>query len=132
MPSRKPTRKELPALSAAQLEILREIWDRREATVSQVWEALAARRPVARNTVLTLMDRLAKKGWLKRRSAGALHLYSAAVSRQATLGGVVQRLVDTAFAGSADSLVLSLLEGRGITADEAARIRKLIDQAKKS
>jgi predicted transcriptional regulator len=123
--------RDMPALSESQLEIMQEVWGRGEATVSQVWEALAARRGVARNTVLTLMDRLARKGWLKRRAAGQVHYYSAAISRDATLGNVVRRLVDTAFGGSADSLVVALLQGRGVSEAEAARIRKLIDEARR-
>jgi predicted transcriptional regulator len=122
---------ELPALSEAQLEIMHVVWRGGEVTVTDVWTELARRRPVARNTVLTLMDRLEKKGWLKRRADGQTHRYTAAVARTATLGQVVHRLVDAAFAGSADALVLSLLEGRGVTDEEARRIRLLIDRARR-
>jgi BlaI family transcriptional regulator, penicillinase repressor len=120
---------ELPALSETQLEIMNVVWDGGEVTVTDVWNVLARHRPVARNTVLTLMDRLEKKGWLKRRVDGQVHYYTAAAPRAATLGRVVHRLVDAAFAGSADALVLALLEGRGVSAEEARRIRKLIDRA---
>lgn len=130
MPKRPLPPHKLPALSEGQLEIMHEVWGKGEVTVSEVWEALAARRDLARNTVLTLMDRLEKKGWLKRRAVGQTHFYSAAATRGSTLGAVVKTLVDTAFSGSADSLMLALLEGRGISDDEAARIRALIDNAK--
>src|SRR5215470_16962709 len=120
---------ELPALSEAQLEIMHAVWDGGEVTVTDVWNVLARRRPVARNTILTLIDRLEKKGWLKRRADGQTHYYTAAVPRAATLGQVVHRLIDAAFAGSADALVLALLEGRGVSAEEARRIRKLIEKA---
>ena len=118
---------ELPALSEAQLEIMHVVWDGGEVTVTDVWTVLARRRPVARNTVLTLMDRLEKKGWLKRRADGQTHYYTAAVPRATTLGQLVRRLVDAAFAGSAEDLVLALLEGRGVSDEEARRIRRLID-----
>src|SRR5436305_1426785 len=121
---------ELPALSEAQLEIMHVVWDGGEVTVTDVWTVLARRRPVARNTVLTLMDRLEKKGWLKRRADGQAHYYTAASPRAATLGQVVHRLVDAAFAGSAEALVLALLEGRGVSAEEARRIRQLIAKAR--
>ena len=126
-----PKKKPLPALSESQLEIMEFVWQGHEVTVTDVWSALAGRRQVARNTILTLMDRLEKKGWLTRRADGQTHYYTAAVHRGATLGGVVQRLVDSAFAGSAEGLVLALLEGRGVSADEARRIHELIDNAKK-
>jgi BlaI family penicillinase repressor len=122
---------QLPALSEAQLEIMECIWERGEVTVTNVWNVLAGRRQVARNTVLTLMDRLEKKGWLKRRAEGQTHYYTSAVPRAATLGGVVRRLVDSAFGGSAEGLVLALLEGRGVSDEEALRIRLLIDNASK-
>lgn len=125
----KPTGNDLPALSETQLEIMQIAWDRGEVAVTDVWTVLSGRRAVARNTVLTLMDRLEKKGWLKRRAEGQAHYYSPTVPRQSTLGGVVQRLVDSAFAGSPEALVLALIEGRGVTKDEADRIRKLIDHA---
>ena len=126
----KPKPDDLPALSPAQLEIMHAVWDANEVTVTDVWTVLSQRRQVARNTVLTLMDRLEKKGWLKRRADGQTHYYSAAAPREATLNRVVHRLVDAAFAGSAEALVLALLEGRGVSAEEARRIRKLIDDAR--
>ena len=70
-------RKETPALpSDAQWEVLNIIWDRGEATVGEVWQAVSARRPVARNTVLTLVARLEEKGWLRRRTEGNVLHYS--------------------------------------------------------
>jgi predicted transcriptional regulator len=121
----------LPALSEAQLEIMDLVWEAGSATVTDVWNVLSRRRPVARNTILTLMDRLEKKGWLRRRAAGQTHSYSATVARADTLGRVVHRLVDAAFAGSAEGLVLALLESRGVTDEEARRIRQLIDNARR-
>src|SRR4051794_18000783 len=100
----KPNERPLPGLSDAQLEIMHVVWDGGEVTVTDVWTALSGRRAVARNTVLTLMDRLEKKGWLTRRADGQTHIYTAAVPRATTLGGVVRRLVDAAFAGSAEGL----------------------------
>ena len=125
-----------PALSEAQLEIMNVVWDRGETTVAEVWSVLAASRSVARNTVQTLMTRLEEKGWLRHRPSdvgrgGQTFHYRAVHARQATLGRLVQRLVDTAFAGSRSGLMLALLEGRDITPEEAERIRALIDQAEK-
>jgi predicted transcriptional regulator len=129
----KPKRPKLPPLSESQLEIMHVVWDAGETTVSDVWSALSERRQVARNTVLTQMDRLVKKGWLKQRSApeGQAHHYSAAVTRTATMGDLVTKFVDTAFAGSAENLVLALLDSKGLDSSEAHRIRQLIDEARR-
>jgi BlaI family penicillinase repressor len=119
----------LPPLSEAQLEIMNAVWDRGQATVADVWKDVCQRRPLARNTVLTLMTRLAEKGWLKQEATGSTFQYSAAVPRTATLGNMVRRLVDTAFGGSAEGLVMALLDGRGVSKDEAERIAAMIQQA---
>ena len=113
------------------MEIMREVWAGGEVTVTRVCEALNRKRPLARNTVHTLMDRLTRRGWLKRRLEGQTHYYSATSPRVATLRNLVSRMVDTAFGGSVEELVVALLRGRRLSAEEAGRIRKLIAQANK-
>ncbi len=124
-------RKKPAGLSETQMEIMREVWAGGEVTVTQVCEALNRKRPLARNTVHTLMDRLARRGWLKRRLQGQSHYYSARSPRAATLRDLVSRMIDTAFGGSVEELVVALLRGRRLSAEEAGRIRKLIEEAKK-
>ncbi len=119
----------LPALSEAQMEIMNVVWDRSEVTVADVWKVLAGRRMVARSTVLTMLMRLEEKGWLRCDQEGHAFRYRAARPREATLGTMVQRLVETAFRGSAEGLVMALLHGRGISKEEARKIKKMIDRA---
>ena len=119
----------LPPLSPAQLEIMNVVWERGESTVAEVWKALSAQREVARNTVLTMLIRLEEKGWLRRDAEGHAHRYRAAVPREATLGTMIRDLIETAFGGSAEGLMMALLHGRGVSKEEAARIRLMIDQA---
>ena len=118
-----------PSLSAAQLQVMNVVWERGEAGVAQIWEQLSQRRPVARNTVQTTLARLAAKGWLRYRQEGNTFRYCAAHPRRCALGNLVSRLVDTAFAGSASSMVLSLIEDGRLTDEETRRIRQIIDQA---
>jgi BlaI family penicillinase repressor len=119
----------LPPLSEAQMEIMDVVWTRGEATVADVWKVLAARRKVARSTVLTTLERLEEKGWLTCDEEGHAFRYRATVPRETTLGEMVRRLVDTAFGGSAEGLVMALLHDRGVSKDEAKRIKKMIDRA---
>jgi BlaI family transcriptional regulator, penicillinase repressor len=119
----------LPPLSDAQMEIMNAVWDRGEATVADVWKALGARRKVARSTVLTMLMRLQEKGWLCCDEEGHAFRYRATVPREATLGQMVSRLVDKTFGGSAEGLVMALLHGRGVSKEEARRIKKMIDRA---
>ena len=120
-----------PPLSEAQLEIMNVVWERGEVTVADVWKALAARRKLARNTVQTMIVRLEEKGWLRHRVEGPGFVYSAVFPREATMKRAVRQLVDTAFSGSVEGLVMALLEGRGLSKDEADRIRAMIRQAER-
>ncbi len=119
-----------PPLTDAQLAIMNIVWDRREVTVGHVWRTLSAERAVARNTVLTQITRLEEKGWLSHRTEGNAFFYRATVPRKATRRRMIHRLVDTAFEGSAEGLVLALLEGRDLSAEEADRIRKMLEQSR--
>jgi predicted transcriptional regulator len=121
----------LPPLSQAQLEIMNIVWEQGDVTVADVWKSLSSQRKVARNTILTMLTRLEEKGWLRRDTQGHAHRYRAAVPREATMGTMIKDLVETAFGGSAEGLMMALLEGRGVSKEEAARIRLLIDQAEK-
>jgi predicted transcriptional regulator len=121
--------KSLPPLSAAQLEMMEIVWDRGEVAVSEVWEILAERRQVARNTVVTTLSRLEGKGWLKHRTVGRTFFYTATRPRAGTMGQLVRQLVDDTFGGSAEGLVMALLEDRGVTTEEAERIREILDEA---
>ena len=125
-----PHANRLPPLSNAQLEIMNVVWDLGEVSVGDVWDVLSKQRSVTRNTIQTVMTRLSEKGWLKHRKQGRAFLFKASVARDSTLRVLVDRLLETAFRGSAEGLVLAMLEGRGLSDEEAVRIRKLIDNAK--
>lgn len=120
---------ELPPLSEAQLEIVNIIWDLGTATVGQVLKVLSKRRPISRNTVSTMVTRLEEKGWLRHRVVEGTFLYSATHPREKVLPRMVHRLIDAAFHGSAEGLVLTLLEGGRLSADEVERIKIILEKA---
>lgn len=115
--------------SSAQLEVLNVVWDKGEAGIAEIWEELSKRRTVARNTVQTTVARLEARGLLRYRQVGNAFVYSAARPRHRVVGGLVARLIESAFGGSASSLVLSLLEDGALTKAEAEQIRAIIDDA---
>ena len=92
-------------------------------------------RDVARNTIQTMIVRLEESGWLKHREDGRTFWYSANRPRTTSLGAKVAQMVDRLFGRSPEVMVTALMEYRGLTADEAERIRAMIDatdsQAKK-
>lgn len=120
---------ELPPLSEAQLEILNIVWGQGTATVGQIWKTLIERRPISRNTVSTMVTRLEEKGWLRHRVVGGAFLYSVTHPRESVLSRLVNRLLDAAFQGSAEGLVLTLLEGGRLSAEEVQRIKAMLEKA---
>jgi predicted transcriptional regulator len=123
--------KELPTLSETQLEIMNVVWDHEKCSVADVWKILNDRRGVTRNTVHTLIVRLEEKGWLTHCAGGTAFMYAATVSRKQAQQRCVQRIIETVFDGSAEGLVLTLLNGGIVSKPEAERIRDMIAQAKR-
>lgn len=92
---------DLPPL---ELQCMKALWALGEATVEDIRAALLPRRPLAYTTVMTVMDRLARKGLVERRKRGRAHLYRSAVPEESVREHAVGRLVENFFAGSRDSL----------------------------
>jgi predicted transcriptional regulator len=86
-----------------ELECLRVLWETGEANVRTVQEALAERK-LAYTTVMTLLDRLARKGAASRRKAGRAFLYSAIADRDRLRVVAIQELADAYFGGSLEEL----------------------------
>jgi predicted transcriptional regulator len=118
-------------LSPAQLEIMEIVWDNGEVAAIEVRDILRKRRPVARETVRTVLQRMEEKGWLTHRVVGRTYFYSARFPRRASLGHRVLEFVDTMCAGYPERLVTALLEYRGLTDHEAKRIEAMIAAARK-
>lgn len=110
----------------AELEILAILWDKESATVREVHDMVAARRPVAYTTTLKLMQIMVAKGLVERDTAERSHVYRARIPRERTQGALVQDLLDRAFGGSAWDLVQHALARERATPAELRRIRKLL------
>lgn len=118
-------------LTPVQHEIVEVVWDSGDgATVTEIWEAVSARRDVTRTTILNLVDRLEKRGWLERRKAGGVYRYRATVDRETTARLVAEEFVNEFFGGSASHLVMSLLGSKRLKPDEVERLRRLLDSAR--
>jgi BlaI family penicillinase repressor len=117
-------------LTPAQYEILQVIWggDDEGSTVAEIWREISKSRAVGRTTVLNLVDRLEKRGWLTRCRVQGVYRYCAALDREETTHALASEFVDDFFGGKASDLVLSLLGNKSITKDEVERLRRLIDK----
>ncbi len=120
---------QLPALTEHQLEIMKIVWDQPDITVLEVTDELSKNRDVARNTVQTMLTRLADKGWLEFRKVGNTFRYSATRSKNATAKSMLVRLSELVFEGSTEALIASIVDGEQLTKAEANRMREVIDAA---
>ncbi len=109
-----------------ELECLKALYKLGEGSVKDVRGELAARRNLAYTTVMTLLDRLARKGAVSRRKTGRLFLYSPALPQEALRKLAVREFVDSFFGGSREALLDFL---RAEPAPRTTREQELLDTA---
>ena len=117
-----------PKLGNLELQILNVMWKKGPSTVREVLEALAVQPRPAYTTVLTMMRLMHEKGYLDRREQGRAHVYQTRLREHRIKRGLVRNLVDTAFRGSAEALLVRLLEDEKLSGEELKRIKSLIAQ----
>jgi len=113
----KPPRDVPPPL---ELECLKALWSLGEGNVKDVQELVARTRPLAYTTIMTVLDRLVRKGKLARRKQGRAFLYSPVASRDSMRRAAIQELLDGFFDGSPDQLMDFLQAASGQKAAAAA------------
>lgn len=114
-------------LTDFQLALLRILWDRGEATVTDVHSALlAGDRELAPTTVSTMLSRLEKKGLVTHRADGRQYIYRALVSETCVRRSMLTRLTDYFFGGDVTALVSHLVDGRDVDPDDLAQIKQLL------
>lgn len=120
-------------LSQGEIEIMKQIWDLQPVTVTEVLNALNAKRdePFNRNTVLVQLRRLEEKGWLAHDEDGRTFLYRATLSREAAQTRLARDFHERVFNGSSASLVRCLVEADGLDEAEIAELRKIINEAER-
>jgi predicted transcriptional regulator len=123
------TRKTADPLTPLELEIMKVLWEVGPAAVQTVQERLAPERKLAYNTVQTMLNVLHRKGKVRRELQGRAYVYEPVVSRAQAAGQAVGDLVSRMFGGSAESLVLSLVEARHLTPEKLAELSALIDKS---
>jgi predicted transcriptional regulator len=121
-------RKRSPNLTDAELRLMDVIWERGQATVSEVVEDLPAKMGLAYNTVLTTLRILETKKYLRHTKAkeGRAHVYRPLVGRQEAGRSALRYLVNRVFRNSAEALVLNLIHDEKLDQRELQRIRKLL------
>jgi len=121
---RRPGRK----LGELELQILNILWQRGPSTVREVLEEVPVEPRPAYTTVLTMMRLMHEKGYLDRREQGRAHIYQTRLRERRVKRSLLRDLIDGAFRGSAEALVVRLLEDENLSREELRRVRRLIEE----
>ncbi len=116
-------------LTPVQFEIMQLVWSSPSGlSVGEIWDEIRLQRDVSRTTVLNLVDRLEKRGWLKRRKDQGVFRYAAAVGRELVEAQLAADFVEEFFAGSAANLLMSLLGSRRVSPADLRRLKQLVNE----
>ena len=123
------------SLTAAQYEVMAVVWKSGDAgvTVAEIWQAIAESRTIGRTTVLNQVDRLEKRGWLRRLPGDGATRFRATLSKEDASHQLVSGFLSDYFDGSTVDLVSALLgsDACALTKKEVDRLRKLLEQARR-
>jgi predicted transcriptional regulator len=118
----------LPLLTRGEMDVMRVLWKRGHATVSEVVEEYT--RPIAYTTVLTVLRVLEEKGYVvhDKESAGRAHVYRPAVDELRAQRSHLRDLLERMFSGRPDEMVNGLLDNERLTRADLESLRKRIDE----
>ena len=119
-------------LTGLQIDVLRALWERGEATIIEVWEALRPKRRLAQTTVATILARLEKRGVLAHRVEGRQYVYRATVSERDVRRSMVAELTESLFEGRPADLISHLLSSREIAPGDLERVKELIEEKERA
>jgi BlaI family transcriptional regulator, penicillinase repressor len=110
-----------------ELELLQILWQIGPAGLGQVCEVMRRRRPIAVTTVATMLSVMLDKKLVQRKRSQQGYLWSAKTTRQHAASGMIRKLVDSVFDGSASRLVAHLLEADELSDAEREELRRWIE-----
>jgi predicted transcriptional regulator len=114
-----------------EMMILHAIWDRGEATVRDVHKEIIKNDDVAYTTIMTMMQKMEKKGLLEHYEENRAFVYRALVKKTDIESGVLHDLMDRVFQGSYENLVNTLVRDKKITVSELKKITDEIEKRRK-
>src|SRR5215469_557930 len=112
-------------LTGQELEIMKIVWQRESVTVRDVYETLLERRKVAYTTVMTMMKILEQKKYLKKNQSERAYVYRPTQPQRQVLADMVKEFVNRVFNGSAEPLLVHLVETHDLTKEDLEEIAKL-------
>jgi predicted transcriptional regulator len=124
------TRQKSGRLTDAELEVMQVVWELGEATVRQVHEVLSEQRQVAYTTVMTIMNILEEKEYLRRSSKeGRAYVYEPVQPKGEVIATMVDDFVGRVLDGSARPLVAGLVQRKKLSKRDLDEIARIIEEA---
>lgn len=124
-------KRSLDDLGELQSAVMNAVWDLGEATVVQVRDRLAADKELAYTTVLSVLQKLEKTGWLKHRTDGRSYVYLPKRSRDDAGKSALRQFTERLFGGDPLVVFEHLLDDDRLTAAELAELRKMLERRRK-
>jgi BlaI family penicillinase repressor len=124
-------RRRSPDLTPVELEIMKVLWESGAASVQEVQQRVESSRPMAYTSVQTMLNILVRKGKAKRTLVDRSYRYRAAVSREKAAGHSLRDIVQRVFGGSAEALVMSLVESKQLTPETLKRLNEMMAKERK-
>jgi BlaI family transcriptional regulator, penicillinase repressor len=118
-----------PTLTEQELEIMKVVWQLEKATVRQVYETMLERRRIAYTTVMTMMNILEQKGYLKKQQHDRAYVYQPSQPQKQVIRSMVREFIDRVFNGSAEPLLVHLVEDQRLTENDLEEMRRSIKSA---
>ncbi len=119
-------------LGDLQLNIMKVLWVRGEATVAEVHAALSGERDLAYTTMATMLRKMEARGLVRHRVEGRSFVYRPAVASSAVSRGMSDHLLDRLFEGSLADMVSHLLTTREVSREELSKLERLISERKRN
>jgi len=117
-------------LTAAELRLMDILWEKSEATVTEVMEALPQEPPLAYNTVLTTLRILERKGYVRHQKNSRAFRFIPVVDHRQASQSAVSYVVSRFFRNSPKALVLRILEDQKLDPRQLQRLRQMIDESR--
>src|SRR6188474_1317644 len=113
-------------LTRQELQIMKVVWDRREATVKEVWSVITLKKPTAYTTILTLMGIIEDKGALDHLRAGRAYVYRPLLSQEQATRNQVEDLIRRFFDGKPEKLIETLVNTHVTEPEQINNLKMLV------
>jgi BlaI family penicillinase repressor len=123
-------RPKCPTLTEQELEIMKIVWRREQATVRDVYEDLLQRRKIAYTTVMTMLKILEQKKYLRKSQDDRAYVYRPSKPKNQVIKGMVREFVDRVFNGSAEPLLVHLMEDRKLSEKDLDEISRMVREGR--